>query len=134
MLVHFPIALIMVGFIADVVSLFWKKEQCLSKTGFYLMILGTLAALAAWGSGHLFTAEPTEGSLVSIFEKHTTGALITILLMIAASALRIWLVVKKKEESGLKWVVFGLYFLGCAAVAFTGFIGGTMVYNYMMSL
>jgi len=56
------------------------------------------------------------------------------LLMIIGSALRIWLVVQKKEETQLKWVVFGLYFLGCAAVTFTGFMGGTMVYNYMMTL
>ena len=39
MIVHFPIALIIVGFFAEVVSLFFKSEKCLSKTGFYLMIL-----------------------------------------------------------------------------------------------
>jgi len=134
MLVHFPIALITIGFVADVVSLFLKSEKCLSKTGLYLMILGTLAAIAAWSSGHLFTSEPSQGSIVEIFEKHEAGALITMLVMIIGSALRIWLVVQKKEETQLKWVVFGLYFLGCAAVTFTGFMGGTMVYNYMMTL
>jgi uncharacterized membrane protein len=64
MLVHFPIALITVGFLADVVFLFYKKEICLSKTGFYLMIVGTLAAAAAYLSGQLFTNEPTEGEIV----------------------------------------------------------------------
>jgi uncharacterized membrane protein len=134
MLVHFPIALITIGFIADIVSLFFKSEKCLSKTGLYLMVLGTLAAIAAWSSGHLFTTEPSQGSVVQVFEKHETAALVTMLLMILGSFLRIWLILQKKEETQLKWVVFGLYFLGCAAVTFTGFMGGTMVYNYMMAL
>jgi uncharacterized membrane protein len=134
MLVHFPIALITIGFIADIVSLFFKSEKCLSKTGLYLMVLGTLAAIAAWSSGQLFTTEPSQGSVVQVFEKHETAALITMLLMILGSILRVWLILQKKEETQLKWVVFGLYFLGCAAVTYTGFMGGTMVYNYMMAL
>jgi hypothetical protein len=44
MIVHFPVALILVGFLADVVFLFLKKELCLSKMGLYLMVLGTLKA------------------------------------------------------------------------------------------
>jgi uncharacterized membrane protein len=134
MIVHFPIALITVGFLADVIFLFYREEKCLSKTGFYLMILGTLAAAAAWLTGQLFTSEPQQGAIVNVFSKHETAALITLLIMLAGSALRIWVMIKKKEESGLKWVVFGLYLLGFASVTFTGFMGGTMVYNYMMSL
>lgn len=134
MLVHFPIALITIGFIADVSSLFFKSEKCLSKTGFYLMMLGTLSAIAAWSSGQLFTIEPSQGSIVEIFKKHETAALVTMLIMISGSVIRIWMVIKKNEDPMLKWVVFGLYFLGFAAVTFTGFMGGTMVYNYMLSL
>jgi uncharacterized membrane protein len=134
MFVHFPIALITVGFMADVVSLFFKNEKCLSKTGFYLMILGALATIAAYLTGHLFTSEPTQGAILDVFEKHETGALITMITIITGSAFRLWLVMKKKEDTRLRWIAFGLYFLACAAVAFTGFIGGTMVYNFMMSL
>jgi uncharacterized membrane protein len=123
MIVHFPIALIIAGFFAEVVSLFYKSEKCLSKTGFYLMILGTLAAIAAWSTGQLFTNEPTQGA-----------ALITMLLMILCSAFRIYLVITKKEETVMKWVAFGIYFLGFAAVSFTGYMGGVMVYDFMMSL
>jgi uncharacterized membrane protein len=134
LLVHFPVALITVGFIAEVVSLFFKNEKCLSKTGFYLMVLGTLAAIVAWLTGQLFTIEPTQGAIVNVFKKHEAGAFVTIILMIIGSTFRIWLVVKKKEETQLKWVVFCLYLLGFAAVTFTGFMGGTMVYNFMMAL
>ena len=134
MIVHFPVALITVGFIAEVVSLFFKNEKCLSKTGFYLMVLGTLAAIAAWSTGQLFTNEPSQGEIVSVFEKHETGALITMIVMIIGSAFRIWLLIQKKEETPLKWIAFGFYLLGFAAVTFTGFMGGTMVYNFMMAL
>jgi uncharacterized membrane protein len=134
MIVHFPVALITVGFIVEVISLFFKSEKCLSKTGFYLMVLGTLAAIAAWSTGQLFTNEPNQGAIAEVFEKHETGALMTMILMIIGSSFRIWLVVQKKEESQLKWVAFTFYLLGFAAVTFTGLMGGTMVYNYMLAL
>ena len=132
MIVHFPIALIIVGFIAEVISLFFKSERCLSKTGFYLMILGTLGAIAAWSTGQLLTEEPTQGEILKVFQKHETGALITMILMIFGSFFRIWLVVQKKEETPLRWIAFGFYFLAFAAVTFTGIMGGTMVYDFMM--
>lgn len=134
MVVHFPIALITIGFFADVLSLFFKSEKCLSKTGFYLMVIGALAALVAWSTGQLFTDEPSQGAIVKVFEKHETGAFITMLIMIAGAALRIYLVAKKKEETNLKWAVFSLYMLGFIAVTFTGYMGGTMVYNFMLGI
>jgi uncharacterized membrane protein len=124
----------MVGFLAEVVSLFFKSEKCLSKTGFYLLILGTLAAIVAWSTGHLFTDQPSQGTIMQIFGRHKTGGLITMVLMILCSAFRIYLVITRKEETWLKWVAFGIYFLGFSAVAFTGYMGGAMVYDFMMSL
>lgn len=134
MIVHFPIALIIVGFTADIVSLFFRNEKCLSKTGFYLMVLGALGAIAAWGSGQLFAAKPSEGAIMSVFEKHETGALITMIIMIIGASFRIWLVVKKKDETQLKWIALGFYFLALVSVAFTGFMGGKMVYEFMIGL
>lgn len=133
-IVHFPIALITVGFIAEVASLFFKKEKCLSKTGFYLMILGSLSAIAGWATGHLFTEEPTQGEILKVFEKHETGALITMILIIAGTLFRIWLVMKDKQESQLKWIAFAFYCLAFMAVLFTGYMGGTMVFNFMIGL
>lgn len=132
MIVHFPVALIIVGFFAEIVSLFFKSEKCLSKTGFYLMILGTIAALAAWLSGQLFTDHPFDRDFLRVFEKHKTGALVTMVVMVIGSLLRIWMIANKKEQTRLKWVVFGLYLFGFVAVSFTGFIGGAMVYNFLI--
>ncbi len=96
------------------------------------MVLGSLAAIAAWSSGHLFTEGPTQGEILKVFLKHETGALVTMILIIAGTIFRIWLMVKKKEETPLKWIVFGFYLLAFIAVTFTGFMGGTMVYDFMM--
>jgi uncharacterized membrane protein len=133
-IVHFPIALITVGLIAEVASLFFKKEKCLSKTGFYLMIIGSLGAIAAWSSGHLFTEAPTQGEILKVFINHKTGGLVTMSLIVAGTIFRIWLMAVKKEDSPLKWIAFGFYVLAFAAVTFTGFMGGKMVYDFMIGL
>jgi uncharacterized membrane protein len=96
------------------------------------MVLGSLGAIAAWATGHLFTEEPTQGEILKVFVRHETGALITMILIIAGTIFRIWLMVKKKEETPLKWIAFGFYLLAFIAVTFTGFMGGTMVYDFMM--
>jgi len=133
MIVHFPVALIFIGFIAEVLSLFFKSEKCLSKTGFYLMILGTVAAIAAWVSGQLFTSHPFDSGFMKLFEKHEKGALITMIVMVIGLIFRIWLVARKKESTMLKWIAFGFYLLGFASVSFTGFIGGKMVYDFLIN-
>ena len=132
MIVHFPVALLAVGFLADVISLFFsKKEPCLSKLGFYLMILGTLGAVAGYFTGEYFTQEMT-GAAGELKENHELFAKITMYVMIAASALRIFTVLTKKDNGFMKWVVFAMYAIGTASVAYTGFLGGSLVYNFMI--
>jgi uncharacterized membrane protein len=134
MLVHFPVALITIGFFFDVISLFFnKKEPCLSKAGFYLMILGTLGAVAAYLSGEFFTAEMS-GAAGELKERHELFAMITMFVMILASVIRIILVIFKKENSGLKWLVFALFFIAVVTVGYTGFLGGSLVYDFMVGI
>ena len=133
-IVHFPIALILTGFLADVIFLLYKKEICLLKAGFYLMILGALGAVAAFLTGMFLTSHPSEGEIMSIFEKHETGAWITLVTICIGVLLRIYLAVTKKEQTSLKWIVFALYCAAFGAVAVTGHLGGYMVYNYMIGL
>lgn len=133
MLVHFPIALIVFGFLADVSSFLFKKEVCLSKFGFYLLVFGTLASLSALLTGLLFTSEMS-GAAGGVKETHELFAWITVGTLIALSAFRIFLKVKNKEETELKWIAFALYGLAAISVSITGFYGGTLVYNYMMPL
>ena len=133
MLVHFPIALVVLGFMAEVVLLFFKKEPGLFATGFYLLIAGTLSALAALLAGVFFTPEMS-GAASEIQEIHELFAWITLGTLLAASVLRVFLYFKKTENTGLKRIALVLYCLGAIAVSITGFYGGTLVYDYMMPI
>lgn len=133
MLVHFPIALIMVGFLAELIYLFYKKEVCLTKVGFYLLILGTLAACAAVLSGFLFT-DNMAGAAGQIKETHELCALLTVIFALVISAIRIYLMMQKTEKPGLNKLAFVFYGITAIAVSATGFFGGNLVYNYMMPL
>ena len=133
MLVHFPIALVMFGFIIELASLIIKKELCLPKLSLYLLVTGTLATVAAWLSGELFTSEMS-GAAGSVKESHELFAFITMCLLIVTSVIRLMLASGKKENSTLKWISFILYGIAAITVSITGFFGGTLVYNYMMPL
>jgi len=133
MLVHFPIALVIFGFLAELASLFFKKEACLSRAGFYLLLLGTLSALTAWSTGIFFTSEMS-GSAGEIKETQEIFAWLTLGSLIVASVFRILLQLRNKESTNLKWVAFALYALAAIFVGITGFYGGTLVYSYMMPL
>jgi uncharacterized membrane protein len=134
MVVHFPVALILAGFLADLLFLFFRKQAWLSKTGFYLMVLGTLGAVAAYLTGQFFTAHPGEGAIVEIFSRHESLALVTLLIMCIATLVRIAVVIWKKDSAFFHWLVFGLYLLGTLSVSATGYLGGVMVMDYMMGL
>ncbi len=133
MLVHFPIALIVFGFIAQISSLIFIKEVCLSKTTFYLLIAGTLTAVVSWLSGALFTAEMS-GMAGEIKETHEHAALVTLVLLIVTSALSISIKIKGNESRNLNRAILVLYGMATIAVSITGYYGGTLVYNYMMPL
>ena len=133
MLVHFPIALVTFGFVAELASFIFKKEVCMSYTSFYLLIIGTLSALAALLAGVFLTAEMS-GAAGAVKETHETLAWITLGLLSATSLLRIFLKVQNMECTNYKWVAFVLYGLAMLSVSATGFYGGTLVYSFMMPL
>jgi len=133
MLVHFPIALVIFGFLAELASLFVKKEAWLSRAGFFLLVFGTLSALTAWLTGIFFTS-PMSDSAGEIKATHALFAWLTLGTLIAASVFRILLQFRNGENTNLKWVAFALYALAAVFVSITGFFGGTLVYNYMMPL
>jgi len=134
MIVHFPVALIILGFFADVLSLFFnKKEPCLSKIGFFLMIFGTLGAIAGYFTGEYFTADLT-GAVGELKERHEVFAKTTMFIMIGATLIRIYMVWKKKDKGWMKWLVFVLFFIAAVTVGYTGLLGGTIVYNNMIGI
>jgi uncharacterized membrane protein len=133
MLVHFPIALVTFGFLADCAFLYFKKEYYLSQMGFFLLILGTLTAASAILSGVLFTSEMT-GAAGEVKETHEMFAWITLGTLAITAALRIFLQINKQVIPNLQRIAFALYALATLSVSITGLYGGTLVYNYMMPI
>lgn len=130
MIIHFPIALLFVGFLADAIGLFIKKEF-FTQAGFYLLILGTLGVIAAYLSGNLAGEGVTEaGALKEALEVHEDAATLTLWLMIGVALIRIAFVTLKKYSGVFKWISFVLFFLGVLSVARTGFYGGELVYKH----
>ena len=133
MLVHFPIALIAIGFLAELAFLFFKKEVALTKMGFYLLIVGTLAACISWLTGNFFTSE-MDGAAGKIRDTHELFATITVGLLLLTSAIRIFQLLRKNENPKLKWFAFVMYAFAATSVSITGLFGGVLVYNYMLGL
>lgn len=132
MLVHFPVVLILLGFAVDFYSLFIsKKDQCLSRFGLILMLLGTLGAVAGFYSGEYFTEELT-GLAHEIKEQHEVYAKITMYTMIAASVLRLFWVWKKPKAKFWPYLIFVLLTIAAVFVGITGFTGGSLVYNVLL--
>jgi len=133
MVVHFPIALITIGFLADLFSLFIKKEACLSKIGYYLEILGMLGAIAAWGTGHFFTS-PMEGEAGLMRDRHELFATIALVTIVIATIARVILVYQEKEATKFKYIPMVIFFLAFLFVSYTGYLGGTLVVEYLIGL
>lgn len=133
MIVHFPIALIAVGFLADIVNLCTKKEPCLSKIGYYLEILGMAGAIFAWGTGYFLTS-PMEGEAGLMRERHELFATITLVTIVIATIARIILNYWGTENTKFKYIPLALFFLAFLFVSYTGFLGGSLVMDYMIGL
>ena len=130
MIVHFPIALLIVGFLTDLASLFIKQEF-FKQTGFYLLILGALGTVAALLSGEQAgSGLAGQGVLGQAIEQHEEAAELALWLVLITALFRIALVLLKKYTGVFKIVALVLFFLSVGAIARTGYYGGKLVYEH----
>ncbi|MBP1682667.1 MAG: hypothetical protein H6Q27_230 [Ignavibacteriaceae bacterium] len=130
MIVHFPIALLFVGFLSDAIGLIFKKEFFI-RAGFYLLILGTIGVVSAYLSGNYAGEGVSEaGALKQALETHEDAATISLWIMVGTALVRIAMVVLKKYTGIYRWIAFFIFFLGVLSIARTGFYGGELVYKH----
>ncbi len=130
MIVHFPIALLIFGFLADLISVVFKKAF-FGKAGLYLLIFGTLGVIAAYFSGNIAGDGLTEaGPLKNAIEFHQNTALISLWIMVLTSFVRIGFIMMKKYEGAFKWAALLLFFAGVLSIARTGYYGGELVFKH----
>jgi len=131
MIVHFPIALIYIGFLCELIFLLFRKETLFSDAGFWLLCVGAVTAAAAYASGALLTKE-LYGAAGAIQSSHEFFAEITTISALGGAAFKIYLKTEKKEDGNLKWIAFAIYLFTVVTVSITGYYGGILVYDYLI--
>lgn len=131
MTVHFPIALLLVGFVAEAAYLFFKNDPLLSAAGFWLLSLGTVAAVVSYVSGAFLTGD-LRGAAGVQQNTHELFAEITVISALICTVFKIYLKAESKEDSFFKWIAFTLYLITAVSVGLTGYHGGVLVYDYLM--
>jgi uncharacterized membrane protein len=129
MVIHFPIALIMAGFLSEIISLFSKKEF-FRHASIYLLLLGALGASVAYISGSYAGEGIEEGPLKIPMELHEQAAGITLWLAIIAALFNVILYFLKYDRRWTKWVFIILITALAGSVTTTGYLGGQLVYKH----
>ena len=129
MIVHFPVALVLVAFFTEVLGLILKKKFYQQAT-FYILILAALGAIVAYLTGDAAGDGMDGGSLHRAMESHEQAATFTLWFTIAAAGAKIALYVLKKELRWLKIVAFVLLLAAAGGVARTGYLGGQLVFKH----
>jgi uncharacterized membrane protein len=123
--VHFPIALILVAACYD---LFWliKDRKISPKRGIWLWASAFIFAWIAIGTG----PEDDARGNTNVFEFHERLADVATILAFIMFALRASFLFRKKEFVKLTLVVYCLFSLASAATILSvGYFGGKMVYD-----
>lgn len=132
MMVHFPIALAMVGLLFELYRIFIAKSEAKSICGECILYLATLSAIAASLTGELFTGV-FSGQSLEVKELHETLAVLSTIALVITSGIYLYRRFKIKDS---KYTLLGLgfYLISAALIGATGFFGGNLVYTYMIGL
>jgi uncharacterized membrane protein len=129
MIVHFPIALVLVGFLFETIGLISKKDF-FHKASFYILILAAAGAIVSYLTGHSAGEGMESGSLGTAIEAHEEAALVTLWLIVAVAVVRLVIEFWKKSFAWLKITAFILLLGAVAGVARTGYLGGQLVFRH----
>ena len=133
MLVHFPIALTLLGVLFSALRLY-KPDKFVYPCGEIILYFATVSAILAATAGSLFTPDFTNPVLVQAKNSHSTFAGITMTFLCIASVFYFGRHFLKKYESVLHKAGFLFYALAAISVAITGFLGGVIVYNDLLKI
>ncbi len=128
-LIHFPIALILVGFLSEIIALLSKREF-FKKSAFYLLLLGVLGVIAAYISGGYAGEGIEEGPLKIPMEMHEDAALITLWIAILTTFFQLVVTYFDYKKLWTQLVGLLLFLSLVGAVVRTGYLGGQLVYSH----
>lgn len=130
LIVHFPVSLLAVGVLCDAVGILGRRDPFL-KTGYLLLILGAVGAVAAalTGESAAESAEKISGIQADL-EQHETLSTAAAWLSVALTLARTHLSFKKRFAGTVRLVYLLLAFVLAVLISASGYTGGHMVYKY----
>jgi uncharacterized membrane protein len=128
--VHFPIALLVVGLLVDVAGLALRRDW-LKKAGLLLLILGTLGAVAAarTGEGDEEAVEETP-AVEEVLETHEDSGKLTMWFFLGVTVLRAGLTWWRKFPAAVHWIFTAIWVAGLVLLIRTAHYGGELVYHH----
>ena len=129
MVIHFPIALLMIAFLSELIALF-SKRLFFKNAALYLLILGTIGVVIAYLSGDAAGEGMTDGILQEPMGMHEEAAWVTLWLSLITSLASIAIYYFKYTKSWAKWAALLLFALLIASVARTAYLGGQLVFKH----
>ncbi|MCF7800824.1 MAG: hypothetical protein K9N34_02275 [Candidatus Marinimicrobia bacterium] len=129
--VHFPIALMTVAALFDVLGLFINKTF-FPRVGFTLLLVTTVLAIVVGLSGYAAEADLEENiqilaAVADNLTQHATAGNLAVWLIVALGLFRLWSVLERKVWAFQGWIFPVLSLLLALWVIYTGFMGGQLV-------
>jgi uncharacterized membrane protein len=129
MIIHFPIALLMVGFFSEIIGVFNKREFFKNAAAF-LLLFGAVGAIVAYISGNMAGEGIEEGPLKIPLELHEQAATVTLWLAIVTALFRAAVFLLKYNRRWVAWAFILLFTALAGSVSVTGYLGGQLVYKH----
>ncbi|ACO04741.1 MAG TPA: DUF2231 domain-containing protein [Persephonella sp.] len=130
-MVHFAIALVMIGVFFDIAGFVLKKDH-LKHAGFWTIVFGMLAVWGAAFTGHQaeeLVEEAIKGTAAyELLEKHEEIGEILPWAVTVLGLLRIYLFFKSKDLLFIVYLIAGIVVAG--VIGLQGRIGGKLVYEH----
>jgi len=137
LVVHFPIALLVVALLFDIGCLFFRKRAWLDRAATSLYLIGTIGAGAAYLSGQRAAAALQEisGAAEATLADHQDLALATLAAFSGVTLLRMLVSWLARNDRRIQLGIFRLVAIpiaiaGLALLALTADRGGALVYQH----
>jgi uncharacterized membrane protein len=133
-IVHFPVAFLLIYVLLEIIGIILKKDF-FQKTAHLFLFLGVLAAVAAVITGNqaadIASQWEDKGAIIpfGLISEHEEFATITLWYFTGLLVFRTVLVLKKKFEGKIRYLIIALAFFGAYLVYQTGDHGGKLVYD-----
>jgi len=128
--VHFPIALSLVGLLLDLLSRH-PKARSLAPGGLVLMVLAALGGIAAVLSGQVAEDDAAVPRAArDLLERHEELGDVAMWALLVVAAVRVVLALRGAFRGWAAWVYLALALAVCGLVGYQGYLGGELVFRH----